>query len=394
MNKKLCVSAVSLVMASLMASVAHAAPTVYGKAFVTADYEDIERKARSVDPKMQVEGDKDSLQINSHGSRIGFKGAEPMTDNTDVIYQLEYSVDIDGDDSRTFRARDTYLGIDNKTFGEFRFGRLTAPSDNINNVIMNSGYWDNMGTPFNMVDSARLDNSVLWTAPKIEGIPLDFYAMYAADEDDADTDGWGASLMFDQNNGFTAGLAYEKDLSLPAYRHYVLAPGQNDSPQSNQDRLTRRNSLNTGKLIRGTMTFDLAKLTNNPGLPLTLGALYQQADFDYTGSKKEKAYIISALWSLQNFAKPADVYVQYNNTSDLRGLNGKDSDQIVVGGHYYYKPNIILHGYAGYNDSDIEFANGTVQLPNGKDYTGEFVIRDRRAGTETFTIGGGLEYKF
>ncbi|WP_019673698.1 porin [Psychrobacter lutiphocae] len=347
MKKLLLASAV----AALSVSAAQAAPTVYGKAYVAVDYEDIDYK--SVGAK-----DKDSVQINSHASRIGFKGSEPITANTDVIYQLEYGIDIDGDDDRTFKARDTYLGLLNNSFGEFRFGRNQSSTDRVNNVITaDSGYWDNLGSEHNMVDSGRIDNSVIWTAPKFSGVPLEFSAMYAADEDDNGSDGWGASLMFDQDNGFTVGVAYEDDLNLPDYGY-------------------------TGDLIRGTVTFDLAKLMNNPGMPLTIGALYQQADFDYAGSKKEKGYVISANWALQNLSKPTDIYIQYNNTSDIRGINGKDSDQVVVGGRYYYKPNMIVHGYAGYNDSDIEFDSK------------EDVIQDRRSGTETLAVGAALEYKF
>ena len=53
-------------VAALSVSAAQAAPTVYGKAFVTVDYEDIDRDNSA---------DEDSLQINSHASRIGFKGS-------------------------------------------------------------------------------------------------------------------------------------------------------------------------------------------------------------------------------------------------------------------------------------------------------------------------------
>ncbi|MGP5314499.1 porin [Psychrobacter faecalis] len=320
-------------IAALSVSAAQAAPTVYGKAFVTVDYEDIESNA----------GDSDSLQINSHASRIGFKGSEAMTANTDVIYQLEYGIDIDADDSRTFASRDTFLGLNNKNFGEFRFGRNQSSLDRINNVVTaNGGYWDNLGSDDNMVDSGRIDNSMIWTAPKYQGLPLQLSAMYAADEDDNSGDGFGVAAMFDQGTGFTAGVAYDKDLNL----------GNGGYNQ-------------TGDIIRGTATVDMSKFAS---VPVTLGALYQVADIDNT-DKKEKGFVVSAAMGLQNFAKPATVYAQYNNTSNLRGLDGIDTDQIVVGGKYFYQPNMIMHAYAGQNDNDL----------NDK---------------ETLAIGGGLEYLF
>ena len=320
-------------IAALSVSAAQAAPTIYGKAFVTVDYEDIESNV----------GDSDSLQINSHASRIGFKGSEAMTANTDVIYQLEYGVDIDADDSRTFASRDTFLGLNNKKFGEFRFGRNQSSLDRINNVVTaDGGYWDNLGDTDNMVDSGRVDNSMIWTAPKYQGLPLQVSAMYAADEDDNSGDGFGIAAMFDQGTGFTAGVAYDKDLNLG-----------------------NGNYAQTGDIIRGTATVDLSKFA---AVPVTLGALYQVADID-DADKKEKGFVVSAAMGLQNFAKPATVYAQYNNTSNLRGADGVDSDQIVVGGKYFYQPNMIMHAYAGQNDSD-------------------------RFETKTLAIGGGLEYKF
>ena len=320
-------------IAALSVSAAQAAPTVYGKAFVTVDYEDIESNA----------GDSDSLQINSHASRIGFKGSEAMTANTDVIYQLEYGVDIDADDSKTFESRDTFLGLNNKNFGEFRFGRNQSSLDRINNVVTaDGGYWDNLGETDNMVDSGRIDNSMIWTAPKYQGLPLQVSAMYAADEDDNSGDGFGVAAMFDQGTGFTAGVAYDKDLNLGNGKY-----------------------AQTGDIIRGTATVDLSKFA---AVPVKLGALYQVADID-DADKKEKGFVVSAAMGLQNFAKPATVYAQYNNTSNLRGLDGIDTDQIVVGGKYFYQPNMIMHAYAGQNDNDL----------NDK---------------ETLAIGGGLEYLF
>ena len=344
MKKLLLASAI----AALSVSAANAAPTVYGKVFLTADYVDEE-----FDPSVVGVDDynEDGVQINSQGSRIGFKGSEPMTANTDVVYQLEYGIDVDGDDNQTFKNRDTYLGINNKSFGEFRAGKNQSTTDYINNVIVNEGYWDNLGSTkldeeqkvaaLNMADSGRIANSIVWKAPKFEGVPVEFAAMYANDDDitGENQSGWGVSAMFDQGAGYTLGLAYEDDLNIK------------------------------GSMIRGTGTLDLA--TFNSGFPVTVGALYQEADYDY-GDKKEKGYVVSAQMGLTNFAKPATIYAQYNNTSDLNGVDGWDSDQIVVGGKYYYQKNMIAHAYVGQNDAD--FGNNG----DGK----------------VFAVGGGLEYKF
>ena len=318
-------------IAALSVSAANAAPTVYGKAFVTMDYVNTDNGNE----------DSDSVQINSNSSRIGFKGSEAITANTDVIYQLEYGIDIDNDAEDNFKNRDTYLGLNNKTYGQFRFGHNQSTTDYVNNVLVSDAYFDNL-SDF-MADSGRVKNSVVWLAPKYQGLPLQIAAMYAADEtsveDSSDRNsGFGVSAMFDQGTGFTAGLAYDKDVNI------------------------------TGDIIRGSATVDLGKYM---AAPVTLGALYQVADYDLT-SKDEKGLLVSAALGLSNFAKPASVYAQYNTTSNVGGLEDVDADQIVVGGRYFYKENMIAHAYVGAN---------TIEVPN-------------LADQDAFAIGGGLEYKF
>lgn len=378
MKKLLLASAI----AALSVSAANAAPTVYGKVFLTADYVDEEFDSSVAGTNDYNE---DGVQINSQGSRIGFKGSEPMTANTDVIYQLEYGIDVDGDDDQTFKNRDTYLGISNKSFGQFKAGKNQSTTDYINNVIVNEGYWDNLGSTkldseqkvaaLNMADSGRIANSLVWTAPKFEGVPVTFSAMYANDDDITgdNESGWGASLMFDQGTGYTLGLAYEQDLNVREKVKDSTKPltKANGTPKTDEDgNQLYATKFSGGDLFRVTGTLDLA--TFNSGFPVTVGALYQEADYDRKNSKTEKGYIVSAQMGLTNFAKPATIYAQYNNTSDLNGVNGWDSDQIVVGGKYYYQKNMIAHAYVGQNDADF-----------GTD-----------GDAKVFAVGGGLEYKF
>ena len=360
MKKLLLASAV----AALSVSAAQAAPTIYGKALLAADYVNGEFDSNVNDA---FDRDEDTVEINSYSSRIGLKGSEAMTANTDIIYQLEYGIRPDGEE-RTFKSRDTYLGVVNKDFGEIRAGRNQSTLDYINNVIVNVGYWDNLGTNnlesnqklagLNMSDSGRLNNSIIWKAPKYNNMPLDLALMYSTDanEDNGlsdDDDGYGAALTFDQGTGFTAGLAYDKDQNV------------------------------NGDIIRGTATVDLGKYM---AYPVTLGALYQQADLDYS-DEDEKGLVLSASMDLNNFSRPANVYVQYNNTESLNGVENSDSDQIVVGGKYMFKDNVIMHAYAGMNKADnVSTMAADINDPDNMVNT----IGD----AEVFAIGTGLEYKF
>ena len=348
-------------IAALSVSAANAAPTIYGKAFLAADYVNAE-----FDGPGGNMYDEDTIEINSHASRIGFKGSEAMTANTDVIYQLEYGTSIDGD-SNGFKNRDTFLGVKNKQFGEFRVGKNQSSLARIDNVVVNQGYWDNLGqtqnekevvSALNMADSNRIPSSIIWTAPKYNGLPVQVSAMYSSDDANGnDNTGFGVAALFDQGTGFTAGLAYDKDQNI------------------------------RGDIIRGTATVDLGKYI---AAPVRLGALYQVADYD-GGESKEKGFVISGEMPLTNFARPASVYAQYNNTSNLNGFGDSDSNQIVVGGKYFYKDNIIAHAYAGMNKAD----NVGYSYKIGEDkVTGKDIFKDANGDAEVLVIGTGLEYKF
>jgi len=376
-------------VAALSVSAANAAPTVYGKAFVTADYVDAEVDLSVVEtgsPDIRLNGSEDTVQVNSNFSRIGVKGSEAMTANTDVIYQLEYGVNVDASGDNTFKSRDTFLGLANKNFGQVRVGRNTSVLDYVDNVTVTEGYWDNLVSntlntdldidengrvvgfsedivqALNMVSYKRQDNSVVWIAPKYNGVPVELAVQYSADESFGSNDnGFGASLMFDQGTGFTAGLAYTKDMD--ANTKWTLF-GEELSYG--------------GDVIRGTATIDLNKYM---AMPVTLGALYQVADFDFADSEKEKGLVISGEMGLTNFARPASVYLQYNKTDNLAGLNNFDSDQVVLGGKYMYKDNMIAHAYIGQNSADITVADA-------------FEDGVARVDADVFAIGGGLEYIF
>ena len=399
-------------VAALSVSAANAAPQIYGKAFVTADYVNAEIEGRITTPNDSdsAKFDENTVEINSHASRLGFKGSEAMTANTDLIYQLEYGINVDSAGDNTFKSRDTFLGLANKDFGQVRVGRNTSVLDYVNNVTVTEGYWDNLGSntlnteidldvdangnvtgdtdglvqALNMVSDARQNNSIVWIAPKYNGVPVELALQYSADESFGSNDnGYGASVMFDQGSGFTAGLAYTKDMD--AKTEWKLP---SELPISSIDY--------SGDVLRATATVDMGKFV---AYPVTLGALYQVADYDYPSAlapirdnirniapsladlKKEKGLVISAAMDLTNFAKPASVYLQYNKTDNLAGIDNFDSDQIVLGGKYMYKPNMIAHAYIGQNSADfgVNVADDNVRVALDAD---------------VFAIGGGLEYLF
>ena len=391
MKKILLASALSAVAFST----AHAAPKVYGKVFVTTDYINFEsdvmtRLGPNETTDAPTDYDKNALEINSHSSRLGIKGSESISDETEVVYQLEYGFSIDGDKDG-FKNRDTYLGLANKRFGELRLGRNSSVLGKVNNVTLTEGYWDNLGDSklnkenelraLNMLDDSRQNNSIVWFAPQYKELPIALALQYAADESlDNSKNGYGASLMFDKGTGFTAGIAYSKDMDMDDDIN-LLDP--TDTKEKNKVDYG-------GEVIRATATADLTHYINHP---VTLGVMYQQADYDFAGSDKEKGLVVSAKMGLNSLAKPTTVYVQYNKTDNLNGFSNSNSDQVVLGGTYQFKKDITGHAYIGQNSADY-VAVGKVNKvnKNGKEKFDRYDVIE--SDINVFAFGAGLEYKF
>lgn len=366
---------VSLI-ATLWGSSAFAAdPTFFGRLFVVADYANGEftpDDADNPDPEQYGSYDGDTNSINTYKSYIGLRGSEAITEDTDVVYQFQFAVSLDGNENVSLANRSNFLGVKNKDWGTLRLGRYWTPIDLINNVVVTKGYWDNLGRnalsdqerevrALNMTETIpRISNAAFWTSPEFENLPLEMFVMYKADEgfdgsDDDESEGYGSYITYDQD-GLIASVAFDKNLEIE------------------------------GEVLRGTVTYDMANITD---VPLTLGLLYQEADYD-DQTITEDGFIVSAKLKLDNFSRPAAIYAQYNQGNDLAGIKDAKSHQYVVGGEYYFRDNVIAHAYAGYNTAK----NVRGVLGSTRDADGNELLVSANGESEVIAIGGGLEYKF
>ena len=305
-------------VAALSVSAAHAAPTVYGKAFLTADYYDFD--------------DESTTQLNSTGSRIGFKGAEALTANTDLVYQLEYGIDID-EDSQQFKARDTYLGLSNKQYGTFVAGRLTTLDDYINYANQASGGVLGGDDVLASFTAPRANNAMAYFSPTYNG--LQFMGMYGLDSDQ------DANSLSDHEQ-FGAGVKYE-----PTNQPFRVGATY----------ITAGDAL---KAARVSGSYDLNK-------DVTLGALYQNTDVDTDDN--ENLITVSGTYKT---ATPWTAYAQADVVSNVAGQSDDDAQRYIIGGKYAFNANTTGHVYGAYLNED---------LANDESVDG-------------FGIGTGIEYKF
>ena len=378
--KKIAIAS-AIALASITA--AHAAPTVYGKAFLTLDYV-------STDYDASNKKDEDTFKLTSNQSRIGFKGDDDLTDTTKLIYQLEYQINPD-DDSQQFRSRNTYVGLAHNTLGTVLAGRHDTPLKLVQNKV--DVFND---TLFDMANAGvsgenRANNVLAYQSPALVGMPVTFMAATALSENDTDgnvvitpeqkavpaivakdgtelvkaipakpavyrdrkvkDNGYSLSLAYDQN-GLYLGGAYDKDMGANNVNTGVID--------------------NTWRLVAGV---DMGKMNMVQGL--TLGALYQQSQYydNYSivnnnrvnkASEDEKSWLISGKYKITD--TPWAVKAQYVNTTDEKGVKDKDVNEIAVGGEYAFNKATTGHIYAGQISRD-----------NYKDET---------------IVGTGIEYKF
>ena len=352
-------------VAALSVSAAHAAPTVYGKVFLTADYTDInyDDNYRASATATSAPNDESTVKLNTNTSRIGFKGSEELTDTTKLIYQLEYQINPD-DDSQQFRSRDTYIGLAHNTLGTLIAGRHDTPfklakgnADVFNANVDTLSIYNPGPRGYVNLGEYRANNMVAYKSPTIVGMPVTFTAAVSLSENDSEGDKLLADAVYNpdgtvktaakytneadkKDNGYSASLVYDQN-------GVYLAAGY-DNNMGVEDTAWR---------LAGTV--DMGKMNMVQGL--TLGALYQNADL-FNENDDAKTWLISGKYAIAN--TPWTAKAQYINTD----FGNNDSSEVAVGGEYAFNKATTGHIYAGQISRD-----------NYKDDT---------------IVGTGIEYKF
>lgn len=337
--KKIAIAS-AIALASI--SAAHAEPQVYGKVLLTGEYTDT-----SYDDKYKVDGknpaDDSTTKLVSNSSRIGFKGDEEIMDGTNLIYQLEYGINVD-DNSTQFTSRNTFIGLQNNQYGTLLAGRHDTPYKLAKGSVDVFNDYDNVALGKLMVGETRANNVVAYKSPAIVGMPVNFMGAVVLSEKDKDAD--VSTTDNDEGaNGYSASLAYDQN-------GVYLAAGYDNNIISSK----------TDSAWRVVGSVDMGKLNMVKGL--TLGSLYQVTD---VADKKddEKSWLISGKYKVGS--TPWAVKAQYIDTANYKG-SSSDASEIALGAEYSFNKATKAHMYAAQIDYD-DISDNTI-------------------------IGAGLEYKF
>lgn len=293
MKKLLLASAV----AALSITAAQAAPQVYGKAFLTLDVKD-------------DNGDNKNLktELNSVGSRIGIKGGEALSANTDLVYQLEYGVGIDNERSVQFSPRDTYLGLANKQYGTLVAGRISGIDGYVDYANVTAGKPVGKANVLASYDADRVNNAVAYFSPERNG--LQFMGMYAVNELNAKRESFGIGAKYEPTDApFKVGVSYVQN-------------GE------------------ASKAARVSGAYAISPV-------LTAGALYQNTN--YNTKNNENAFTLSANYKVAQ--TPFTTYGQLDFVNSVEGDKDTKKQRIAVGGKYAFNKATTGHIYGAYQAS-------------------------------------------
>lgn len=351
---------IALASAIALASItaAHAAPTVYGKAFVGVDY-------INTDYEDAKKSDESATKLQSHVSRIGFKGSESLTDTTNVVYQLEYGIKVD-DSSTQFTSRNTFLGIEHNTLGTVLAGRHDTPYKLSKGGVAQFDDYTETDIAKVMYGENRENNIIAYKSPTLVGMPLTFMGAVKLSENDSEGDKLLADTVYNadgtvktaakytneadqKDNGYSASLAYDQN-------GVYLGAGF-DSNIGYADSAWR---------LAGSV--DMGKMNMVNGL--MLGAMYQNTNV-YDKSDDEKSWLISGKYKVG--ATPWAVKAQYVNTDNYKGGKDDQATEIALGSEYTFNKATKAHMYVAQINKDMAAAN------KDEDKT---------------IVGAGLEYKF
>lgn len=305
----------ALPITAVALSSAHAAPTIYGTVALGVESYVKDFEAKGVDNESQT-------SLERLAGKVGFKGSEVLTPNTDVIYQLEYNVKPD-DNSAQFTARDNFIGLDNKQYGKLRVGRISSIDGNADYTYMGMGMYDNDygGASW---DGGRANNTIAYDTPTYNGLSMGM--TYSIDNDkDAVKNFEGKELKRPET--FATAVFYE-----PENQPFRAAAAYYKGDDYSGD--------NKVQAYKVSAAYDISK-------DFTIAGLHQTIEPDNSKLEKEKLY---ALTGTMKTATPWEFYTQLGFIDNFGYVKDAQSFEGVVGGNYNFTKNAMGMVYAGYTD--------------------------------------------
>ncbi|AUJ71240.1 porin [Pseudoalteromonas sp. NC201] len=292
---KLTKTALALSLLSAFTFQANAEVDVYGKANVSVQSSD--------------DGAGSATEIKSNASRFGFKGSEKLDSGLEVIYKLEFQVDVSDADSKgdkdNITARNQYVGLKGN-FGEVVIGRNdTALKQSQGKLDQFNDLEGDIKVLFK--GENRLGDSISYKSPSFNGFRV-LGSFIAEDSEEGE-------------NGFSTALTYG-DAGLKESAVYAAIAADSE--------------VNGYDTVRFTVQGKVADFK--------LGAMYQTQE-KVDGNAEADGYLLNAAYKLGN----ATLKAQYQ-VIDFDA--GDKVDGVSVGVDYKLAKNAKVYGFYSTFDAD------------------------------------------
>lgn len=305
-------------VAATLSAQAFAQPEIYGQVRLSVVKNDKETKVGG-NTVSKTEGRAD---LGSGNSRIGIKGSEPLTENTDLEYRLEYKVDVAESTDSNFSARHGYLALNNKQYGKLLVGRTISYDDNLD---VSPAWWhvEGIGAALGYGGGAWSSNTIMYTTPKFNNGRTDFTVQYAMDE---------------RNNGrkfrtFKDGVA--TDVTRDA-----IVVGANHKTDNGSFTVAYTRAGDDFNALGGSMSVNLTEKA-------TLGTTVHYVD--YNSSKNEVGGYLGLSYKV---TEPLGVWVEGAYADNYQGVTNQERTQLTVGTTYDFGKSTTTFASLGYSNTE------------------------------------------
>ncbi|HHH43670.1 MAG TPA: porin [Gammaproteobacteria bacterium] len=360
MNKKLIVTAMSLVMAGA-AGLASADVKLYGQLDVSLDWTDSDVAADNgtrLSSKVSQSGlsYEDDINMNSNTSALGVKGSEDLGNGMSAIFKVEWDADLVNGGS--FKGRDQWIGLKMERFGKLTFGTMSTAYKAYGSKIdafyrtplqMRAvGLQSNLHSGKGEEGQGRATNTARYDSPSFGG-----FSAIATYTFDSNKQG-GA----EDDDPYSLGIQY-KGGNFWAAASYISTQGSDDAEAAQF--LARYNWNNLS--FHGIYELDQGLITAqaNNGIGQSSGNLGRTSSAKDDGAD---IWSLGVTYTIGNNLIAAD----YGQRSDSDGVNGVNDSSLVGSGTAYddiqeatvwrlaayHKFSNRTRVYAGYANSDYD----------------------------------------
>jgi predicted porin len=335
---------------------AAAVPTVYGKVNVTLNQYNFDSINTTTKDSYTSLND---WKLESNASRLGVKGDLDIAMDLKAVYKLEYEIypdaDRQGDGTSPFKQRNTYAGLQGK-WGTLFAGKNDTPLKAIAAETVQLFKDLPLGDfKYVMVGENRENNIIQYGTPNLSGFV--FSAQVQPGEDSGSKGAAGTISTSHTNHGamdkYSAAVTFKQDTL-----YLALADDHN---------------VQNTNILRAVGQYGIG--------PVTLGALWQKADRNYSTSntgaavgigafsglpgsianeitefgtiyKSQDAYAVSAAWKIDAWTIKGQ-YAQSTSTFD-NSLNLSDTKakNYVLGADYALNSNVKVFAYYAAIDTE------------------------------------------